>query len=247
MTELIEILLESSLGFNEHIMEAISVFLRVGGAMSFLPGVGESLIPARIKLIASLSITTLLIGRDAAVLQSDVTGLRLIGNVVIGLAIGLSLRALIFSIEICGHIISNMTSMAQVFPNGAEVSPVISTLMKYIGILLLIKLGIVEHYCEALILSYNETGRFEGVSSADLFLSILSKTADSLDVALRLSLPFIIFSILYNFVLGIMNRIMPALMVHLIFAPAMALFGIAMLFIFGIHIVVQWLVVISWG
>lgn len=247
MTDLIGIILDASLAFNDGIIGAFSVLLRVGGAMAFLPGIGESVIPVRVKLIAALSITVLVFGQDVLPPQNTIDGLHLISDVIIGIAIGLSFRVLIFSIEICGHIISNMTSMAQVFPNGAEVSPVISTLMKYIGILLLMKLGLVERYCEALMLSYHEAGQFEGASSAELFSSILSKTTMSLDIALHLSLPFVIFSILYNFVLGLMNRIMPALMVHLIFAPAMALSGLAILFLFGVHVIIQWLQMTSWG
>lgn len=245
MTELIKALLETSLELNEQILGAFSVFLRVGGAMAFLPGVGESAIPVRIKLVITLSITILIIGQGTTNFQNEAAGLHLIRNVAIGLAIGLLFRVMIFSIEICGHIISNMASMAQVFPNGAEVSPAISILMKYTGILLLIKLGIVEKYCVSLTLSYDAAGRFKGTASADFFPLILSKTASSLDIAFRLSLPFIIFSILYNFLLGLMNRIMPALMVHLIFSPAMALCGITILFSIYTLIIIQWLLIVS--
>lgn len=245
MSDLLGTLYDASLALNDRIMGAFSIFLRVSGAMVFLPGIGEVIIPTRVKLIAALSITVLILGHNEASSYNSVTGLHLINDVIMGLAIGLSFRTLIFSIEICGHIISNMTSMAQVFPNGVEVSPVISTLMKYAGILILIEMGFIERYCEALMMSYDESSQFSDGSSADLFSSILSKTAVSLNVAFHLSLPFVIFSILYNFVLGLMNRIMPALMVHLIFAPAMALSGIAILFLFGVHVIVQWLQIVA--
>gem|GEM_PF-6905296 len=209
--------------------------------MAFLPGLGEYVIPVRIRLIITLCLTALLIGSGAEKDDHNLSDLYYIKNVAVGLAIGFSFRILIFSVEIFGHIVSNMISMAQVFPTGAEVSPVIATMMKYAATFLLLNLGVFELYYDALSTKPDNWTVLDISSAVYWFTLLLPKMTDCLNIALSLSVPFIIFSMLYNIVLGIMNRIMPALMVHLIFAPAMALCGLALLAIISSYSLMQWL------
>lgn len=209
--------------------------------MAFLPGLGEHVIPVRIRLIITLCLTALLLGDGTEKNDRNISNLYYIKNVTVGLAIGFSFRILIFSVEIFGHIVSNMISMAQVFPTGAEVSPVIATLMKYAATLLLVNLGLFELYYDALSIKSDNLTTLDISSAAYWFSLLLPKMTDCLNIALSLSVPFFLFSMLYNIVLGIMNRIMPALMVHLIFSPAMALCGLALFAVVSSYSLIQWL------
>lgn len=241
MNELIRTISGISSEIEDEFFTMFCMFLRVGGAMAFLPGLGEHVIPVRIRLIITLCLTALLIEDGTEKNDHNGSDLYYIKDVAVGLAIGFSFRILIFSVEIFGHIVSNMISMAQVFPTGAEVSPVIATMMKYSATLLLVNLGLFELYYDALSIKLDNLATLDISSAAYWFTLLLPRMTDCLNIALSLSVPFIIFSMLYNIVLGIMNRIMPALMVHLIFAPAMSLFGLALFAIISSYSLMQWL------
>lgn len=240
MTELIQSIFGYAIDIESEIYAIVGIFLRVGGAMAFLPGLSEHTVPVRIRLVITVCMAVLLRGQGAQNLSADISSLYYINEVATGLAIGFFFRIFLFSIEVFGHVVSNAISMAQVFPTGAEVSPVIFTMVKYAATLLMMNLGIFNLYCDTLLLGAGKSSVPVILDSSYWLLLFLPKMAECLGLALVMSTPFLIFSTLYNMVLGVMNRIMPSLMVHLIFAPALALVGLALLSMIASYSLMQW-------
>jgi flagellar biosynthetic protein FliR len=103
----------------------MGVFLRVGACFFVLPGLGEQMIPVRIRLGAALAMAVLL----TPMLRDEVriSGLMPSGEVflseaAIGLCLGLALRFVVYALQTAGTIAAQATSLSQIM-GGASPDP----------------------------------------------------------------------------------------------------------------------------
>lgn len=214
------------------------VFLRVGAAMAFLPGLGEAIVPVRVRLALTIALTLAVTPAVTAAVQPalSVEGLtpallRLLGTEVpAGLALGLSLRVFVLALQIAGTMAAQATSLAQMFGGqGAEPMPAMSHLMVAAGLALAMVMGLPQRMVAMLIQSYDlwPAGAYPDIDSLRNWG--VAVIAQSFALAFCLAAPFLIAGLLYNAALGILNRAMPQLMVTMIGAPAMVLGAILLM------------------
>lgn len=212
------------------------VFVRVGATTVLLPGIGERAVPARIKLAAavalSLIVAPMVIGDLAPVESTPVE----IGRIVmtegtVGLFIGISIRLLLFVIQIAGTIAAQSLSVAQMFGgvSGPEPEPIIATLLTLAVIALALAAGLHVKVALALAASYEVAPFGLALSGADLGAWASASGSAAFTMAVGLALPFIILSFVYNVSLGAINRAMPQLMVAFVGAPAIVMMGLGLL------------------
>lgn len=91
---------------------AFLVFCRVGAVMALMPGFGEQLVPARIRLVLTLAFTTVIAPAILPQIRSFDGALLLpIGvEVAAGLALGLGLRLFIMALQMAGMMNRNRPS-----------------------------------------------------------------------------------------------------------------------------------------
>lgn len=226
------------LGIGQEILvAAFIVFLRVGAAMAVLPAFGERSIPERVRLGLALAFTMVVTPAVAPSL-ADQTGAQfnlifLLGSeVVIGLALGLTLRFFVMVLQITGAIAAQSTSLSQIFgTNAIEPLPAIGHVMVVSGLALAAMMGLHISIAEALIGSYNvfPAGVFPDPSIISDWG--LSRVVYAFKLAFSLAAPFVIASFIYNLTLGVINKAMPQLMVAFVGAPAITAGGLIILFL----------------
>ena len=208
---------------------AFLTFLRVGAAISMLPGIGETSLPARLRLALAVMLSMAMLPSTAALPMTGTLVTAFLPEVVIGLTIGFALRGFVFALSIAGSIVANSTSLAQLFSPGQEPQPAIAQLLTLGGISLALEADLLPKAVGFLLASYDALplGQWPEAGEA---ASWAARHGDmALSLGLQLSLPFLIGSLLYNLALGIINRAMPQLMVTFIGAPALSLGGLALL------------------
>ncbi|MCV2867085.1 flagellar biosynthetic protein FliR [Defluviimonas sp. WL0002] len=206
-------------------LAAVLVFARIGAAMVAMPAYGQGFVPMRVRLAAALAFTAVVLPAvlpTIPVPRGTIAALgTLVGEVVIGAALGAFLRLIVQALEIAGAMIAQSTSLAQMFGgDGAEPMPAISHLLLMAGIALAAMLDLHLRLAEALILSYQalpvgvlpDPGVLKGWG--------LQGVIQAFALAFGLAAPFLIVATLYNFALGAINRAMPQLMVMMVGAPA---------------------------
>jgi flagellar biosynthesis protein FliR len=207
----------------------VLMFLRVGAAMAVLPVFGEQVIPMRIRLVLALMFSAAI----APAVMPGMAGIRLEAGfapeVLIGLAIGLSLRLFVLALMTAGAIISNATSLSQLFPGGAEPQPAISHLLVMAGLVLALLADLHLRIVAFLILSYDLLPGGIWPDAAVLAKWGTGQIGRAFWLAFMISMPFLIASLVYNVALGVINRAMPQLMVSLVGAPALSLGGLLLL------------------
>lgn len=214
-------------------LAAVLVFLRVGAAAALLPGFGEQVLPARVKLAAALALTAIV--APAVHPHIEVSGpvglfLPMAAETVAGLAIGFGARVFLLALQIGGTIAAQATSLSQMAGGtGPEPQPAIGEILTVAGLALAMAARLHVRVAALLILSYDvlPPGRFPAAS--DLSRWGLAQIASGFGLALSLAAPFVAAALLYNLALGFISRAMPQLMVSLIGAPALTLGSLALL------------------
>jgi flagellar biosynthetic protein FliR len=211
------------------------VFLRVGAMVSLLPAFGEQSVPVRIKLAIALCFS--LIVAPAAPVEPVPDGPVALGwltviEVGIGLALGLGLRLFVFALQTAGTMAAQSVSLSQIL-GGAGIDPIpaMGYVMVISGLALAVLLGLHVRAAEFLILSYGLLPFGQVPDGRALAAWGLDQVARSFALAFMLAVPFVLGSILYNLVIGVINRAMPQLMVAFVGAPVITMGGLFILFL----------------
>lgn len=209
---------------------ALVVLLRVGAAVALMPGFGETMLPARIKLVAALAFTLIVTPMVLPQgLQPETVGFTLfLTEPAIGLMLGLGLRFFIFALQTAGAIIAQATSLSQFFGGMGESQPAMGHALSLAGLALFMTLGLHLRAAQYLAESYSTFPPGTILPSGDLLHWGLAQVSRSFRLALAFAAPFVIGSLLYNVAIGVVNRAMPQLMVAFIGAPALTLGGLAL-------------------
>lgn len=214
---------------RDSVFSAFAVFLRVGAAVALLPGFGERTLPMRLKLAAAVAFALIVwpaVAPLALLGDASETTLALVfvAELVAGFLIGVSVRLMIFALQIAGTIAAQSTSLAQMFGGlAAEMQPAHANLLTLAGIALAFALGAPAWAAAALIRSYDAIPFGAFALGGQVAEWGVARVAGAFGLGLSLALPFVVAAFVYNLALGAINRAMPQLMVAFVGAPAITL------------------------
>lgn len=224
MFDMIALLLER---METWALAGILVFARVGAVIGLLPGLGETFIPARIRLMAALTLSVIALPAiDSSALPAamplPVFTRFLLAEAAIGLAIGLSTRLIVHALQLAGTIAAQSTALAQVAGPGVapDPMPAIGNTLMIAGVTLAMVLDVHVRLVVAVVESYDTLGFGALMSGAELGAWGLDQATAAFALGFTLAAPFVIAALLYNLALGAINRAMPQLMVAFVGAPA---------------------------
>jgi flagellar biosynthetic protein FliR len=214
----------------------MAVFLRVGACFLVLPGFGEAMIPARVKLGAALAFTAIVTPAvlvDLPAMPGALPPLAFfVTEAVAGLILGLALRLIVHALQIAGSIAAQATSLSQIMGGASpDPQPAMGALLMLSGVTLAVMAGLHVHLAEAFLRSYTLLPIGTLPRPHDLGGWGVDRVAASFGLALSLAAPFLIASLLYNVALGVINKAMPQLMVAFVGAPAITWGGLFLLLV----------------
>lgn len=209
---------------------AFVIFLRLGSALALIPAFGERMVPARVRLVLGFAFTAIVLPSAAPTLPDLAPGFWLIGEVAIGLVLGMMLRLFVICLQIAGTMAAQATSLSQLFGGtSGEPQPAVGELLTFAGLALAVHFGLHVKVAEIFIGSYTALPPGE-VPDVNLIRHWgLSGIAHAFSLAFSIAAPFVIAGLIYNIALGAINRAMPQLMVAFVGAPALTLGGLVLL------------------
>ena len=222
-------------GSPENILEFIAIFVRISILAFMLPGLGETTISPRIRLILALLVCWLIFPLVSSVhaRPSDVADLVILmaREAFTGFFIGFAFRILVFALQIAGNIISQSLSLSQVFGGGMTTEPntTISTLLLIGGVTFLVTLNLHVKMIGLLLKSYESFPLGHGLDTETTAYWIMQKSISAFSLGVSMALPFVVLNFIYNLVLGFVNKTMPQLMVSLVGMPFITGVGILLL------------------
>lgn len=215
---------------------ALVVFLRVAAMIALVPAFGERSVPVRVRLALAIAFTAIvapaIVGTGLPMPPTLLGQMGFCGaEVGAGLLFGMMLRLFILALQIAGTIAAQSTSLSQIFGGSAGVDPMpaMGNVLVIGGLALATISGLHVRLAAFMIESYALIAAGE-VPSPGLVAEIgLAEIARCFSLGFSLAAPFVVASLIYNVVLGVINRAMPQLMVAFVGAPAITAGGLALL------------------
>jgi flagellar biosynthesis protein FliR len=219
------------------VLAFILTFVRIGTAAMIMPGVGDSFVPANIRLYFALAFSLVLMPLVASHLPNPIpTGamffILIFIEFLIGVLIGTVARILMSATDTAGMIVSFQASLsnAQLFnPQlaaqgslmGAFFSITAATLLFTLNLHHLLILGLIESYERFPIGDVPDTG-----SMADI---ITQSVGAAFMIACQMTAPFLILILVLYLAMGILTKLMPQLQIFLIAMPVQILLALVVL------------------
>lgn len=234
----------SNMGF---LMPIMAIFTRISVFVYLVPGVGETVVPQRVRLSIALLLALVLVPLITP--SMDVSNLTLTSGTLLitkeafyGFILGFSFRLMVFCLQILGNIVSQALSISQVLGEGIATEPntTVSTLLMMTGVTLLVTMDL---HVEAVGIFYRsyETfplGTAPNIDNVAFWMA--NKSMEVFSFGVTLALPFIVLNFVYNLMLGFLNRAMPQLMVSFVGMPAITGAGLFLLVISTGAIMTYW-------
>jgi len=213
--------------------QAFVVFMRVGAIVSLLPAFGEQSVPTRVKLGIALAFTLIVFpaAPDVPVPETsrNVVGVML-AEALTGLFFGMMLRLFVLALQIAGSIAAQSTSLSQLFGGaGADPLPAMGHVLVIGGLALATIMGLHVQCAKFMIHSYTMVPLGDVIPPDILTRAGITEISRAFALGFTLAAPFVIASLIYNVILGVINKAMPQLMVAFVGAPAITAGGLIIL------------------
>jgi flagellar biosynthetic protein FliR len=211
-------------------------FARVGTLVMLMPGLGEQMIPTRARLSLALLLTLVLFPLTRTLLPAGGTPASvigvLIGEIAVGLVLGLSVRMIVGALQTGGNIVAQQLGLAfamTVDPAMGGQQAAIGNFLTLLGITLIFAADLHHLALAAIRDSYAFLPPAGVPETGDAASLALKAVARGFALAVQIAAPFIVFGILFNLGLGVLSRLMPQLQVFFLGMPATILLGMLVL------------------
>lgn len=223
------------------VLAIFAAFCRIGACLMVMPGFSSFRVALQIRLFAAVALSMALLPLLWDTIYPRVQGggasyVLLVGSeVVIGAFIGLLARFVVLAMQFAGTAISLSIGM-----NGQPGQPIIenepegqlTAFITFTALLLLFMADFHHLIIESLVESYDFLP-MGGVFGAQRALVSLADTLSSTFIAiLRLAAPFIAYGLVFNFSIGLVNKLAPQIPLYFISIPFLLAGGL-ILFYFG--------------
>lgn len=212
----------------------ILTFVRIGTAITIMPGVGDSLTPQTVRLYIALGLSLVLAPLVAPMLPSPVPGgmalvILIVMEFVIGLFIGTVARVFMMALDTAGMIISMQSGLgnAQLLnPAFATQGSLVGAFLSITGVLVfmatnmhyMLFFGLLESYRQFPVGTIPQSGNM-----AELMAQAVSA---SFMIGVQIAAPFIVVGMLIYIGMGILSRLMPQIQVFILAVPVQILISL---------------------
>ncbi len=220
----------------QEVFAASLIFSRLGAMLMLIPGIGEQIVPARIRLAFALLMTLLLyplLAGAMPALPGTVGSLAaaVIKELLIGLMVGGILRMFLSSLAAAGEIVSLQTTLSfaqTAAPGQAQPSTSLSTFLGLMGVVLIMTTDLHHLFLGAVVNSYDLFPVSRAAPLADAATMAVQTVGRSFSLGLQLAAPVVVFSLIFNIAAGLIGRAMPQFQVFFVATPLMLLLGLSL-------------------
>jgi flagellar biosynthetic protein FliR len=211
------------------ILATFMMFCRIGACLMLMPGFSSPRVPARVRLFVAISITLALAPLLAPKVQSAMTDnspiavLGLVGSeTVIGATFGLIGRMFFLALQFAATSIPTLIGLSgtpDVEIEEAEPVAAMTSLITLTAVVLLFVTDLHWDVLRALVESYAAVPVAKPLAANFTLVKLVDALSDSFFLALRISAPFIVYSLTINLMFGILGKLTPQIPVYFISVP----------------------------
>lgn len=215
-----------------HIFAFFITFARMGSCLMLLPGFGEIYVSMWVRLGIALSVSLIMMpmvhAMDLPMPSSAIamTGI-LMAETTIGVFIAVLCRIILSALHSVGTMISMQSGLAAAMMfdvSQASQGTVIGNMLSMTGIILWMALDFHHLMFESIYQSYGLFSIGHLPIAQDMMNTVARTLSASFTIAVQLSAPIVVVTMLVNLGGGILARLMPTIQVFFLLMPAQILF-----------------------
>ncbi len=229
----------NTIGSNA-VLSAFVVFCRIGACLMLMPGFSSPRVPVTVRLFLCISISLALtpfLGPPIEKLIGDVSVLGLtrliVSELLIGGMIGLMGRIFFAALETLGTGIAMQIGLANALGAPIEENeplPSVATLLTFLATTLLFVTDQHWEVLRGLVASYRTLPVAAGFGAQFGLIQVADCFSKSFFLALRIASPFILFALILNLAVGLVNRLTPQIQIYFISIPFAVAGGLFLLY-----------------
>jgi flagellar biosynthetic protein FliR len=224
----------------ETVLAVFLIFCRVGGCLLIMPGFSSSRVLPQVRLFVALAVSLALAPMlldDVAARLGDGTPAAMLRLILMesltGVLIGLLGRLFFMALQTMAVAVAQATGFAAM--SGAalddgEPLPAIASLITMTATTLLFLTDQHWELIRGLVESYATLPPGEGFGARLALVDITDQITAAFFLALRISSPFLIYSFIVNFAIGLTNKLTPAIPAYFILMPLVTTGGLVLLY-----------------
>ena len=231
--------LAASLFGADLVLGGFIVFCRIGACLMLMPGVSSARVPVRARLFIALLVTAALLpvllpeARRIGMDMPPFLLLRLMtGETLTGALIGTLARLFFLALETLATSIAYNIGLSANLGGTIDESlplPALASLFTLGATMLIFATDQHLEILRGLVASYGAMPIAAGFDSRHALVAIADTLTAAFGVALRVSSPFILYALIVNMALGLVNRMVPQIPVYYISLPFVVAGGLYLL------------------
>jgi flagellar biosynthetic protein FliR len=217
----------------------VLVFVRTGAAMMLLPGISDSYVMTRVRLIFALATTIAITPSVEPMLPGEPTSVALLfallaQELFVGLFLGGIAAIMMAALATAGTIMSHMAHLANAHvhsPLADQQASIIGAFLSVTATVLMFVTGLHEVLFMAIRDSYELFPPGELPPIGDFSRTITETFAKSFLLGAQLGAPFFAVGLLVYLLMGLLGRLMPQVQIFLVVLPLQVMGGLAILLV----------------
>ncbi|WP_034993982.1 flagellar biosynthetic protein FliR [Beijerinckia mobilis] len=225
---------------SQSVMAVAILFCRIGFAVMLMPGFSSPRVPVKIRLALAVALTLILFPFLSELVQPALGDAKPLSFVYImtsecltGFFIGFSMRIFFFALETAGNALAmtiGLTSILTAGINEAEPLPALNTLVTLLATTLLFITNLHLEIIQGLIASYKMLPIMDIFNSQFNLVYVGDNLSRAFLLCLRLAGPFLVFSVIVNFTIGLINKMVPQIPIYFVAMPFVLMGGLFLFF-----------------
>lgn len=221
------------------ILSLFLIFCRIGACLMLLPGYSSVRIPSNIRLFIAVAVSLAvspglmpgikpLIGAAG----DDIRLQMIVTELLNGAMIGLLGRVFMIALQFSGSFVANAIGMGQAIGapvEEAEAMPAIVSLITLTATVMIFSLNLHAEILKAIVASYRTMPVEAGFAARSGLVQITDNLDETFVLCLRIASPFVVYAVIVNFAIGLMNKMTPQIPVYFISLPFVIAGGMMLL------------------
>lgn len=216
------------------------IFCRVGACLMVVPGFSSLRVPMQVRLFialaTTLAVSPLVLDKAQAGLGSQAPAivlLYILSETLTGLTIGLLGRIYFLALQTMATAVAmsiGFGGMAGTPVDESEPLPAVSSLIMMVATAVLFLSDMHWELFRGLIASYTRIPLGEGFGAQLSLVQVTDQAVAAFAIALRISAPFIIYSVVVNLAVGLTNKLTPQIPVFFVATPFVMMGGLLLMY-----------------
>ena len=224
------------------VLALFAAFCRVGGCFMLLPGFSSARLTVQIRLFLAVAVSMAVLPilwdtiypRTSGSLDSYLS--LIVFETLTGAVIGLIARYYVLGLQFAGTVLTMMMGFnapptPDVLEDTAENQ--LTNLLSFAGLMVLFMLDFHHVVMRALVESYNVMPIGAGFNPQGALITLTDTLSQTFMIMLRLASPFILYGLVFNVSVGLINKLAPQIPIYFISLPFIIMGGLFLIY-FGI-------------